>query len=592
MGLWAERAPIEAIATRVRGRRALLVLDTCEHVLEGCASLAAGILRTTDRVTILATSREPLFLDEEVAWAVPPLDPASAVRLFEARGQQVATAFRLDSGTTRDVAAICSKLDNLPLAIELAAANVRILTCGQILALLRDPLRLLQGTRRTAAARHQTLQATLDWSYRLLSPQEQAAFRRMSVFRAGFTLEAAEAVLTDDNIERAEVLGLLRSLVNKSLVVSGDAGGAVGRYHLLDAVAEFCRHQVASSGEGDALRDRHAAHYAALARDWPLFGTDAEAEWRSSTECDQDNLRAALRWLATTAPSRALRMAGRLGSFWDSGRHSEGRAILDELLACDGAETIDRAWGLSCLSYVAFFQGDIDAAALAATECLELSTDLEDTVLLVFVLGALRNVAHARGDLSRVRSWGERIIADGHPRLRAAGWIMLAKAAFRDEDIALARSLGERGLSEAKAAGNPRWEGNAALFLAELDLEERRVGEARRHLQTAIGLLRPFHDVRLLHRVVQLAARLEFERGQHRRALRLASVALVSGERLGVNLGYRPEVLRLVSRLRSSIGPGSELDEETGRSVSLDQALEDVMDAPARLRERAGEASV
>jgi predicted ATPase len=255
-----------------------VVLDNCEHLLEACARLADALLRACPHVTVLATSREGLGIAGEATWRVPSLavpeaaagpaasgaagDPSrsAAVRLFADRAAAARPGFRVTSQNATAVAAICRRLDGIPLALELAAPKVRALPPEQLLGRLEDRFRLLTGGSRTALARHQTLRAAVDWSHDLLTDQERRLFARLAAFAGGWTLEAAEAVGAGDGIEADAVLDLLIRLVDKSLVVADEQPDGAARYRLLETLHQYARQRLTAGGEADAVRGRHAAH--------------------------------------------------------------------------------------------------------------------------------------------------------------------------------------------------------------------------------------------------------------------------------------------------------------------------------------------
>ena len=273
MGDTRGQDPVDRLVGYLASHRVLLVVDNCEHVLDSAAGLMAALLRACPRLTALATSREPLGTGGEVAWRVPPLSlPAEedrsveallgseAARLFLDRAAEARPSFRLDEGSVATVAAICTRLDGIPLAIELAAARVRALNPDRILDGLSDRFRLLSGGDRAAMPRQQTLQASVEWSHDLLTDSERVLFRRLAAFSGGFRLEAAEVVCAGDPLESWEVLTLLSDLVDKSLVVfDGD------RYRLLQTVHDFARSQLVASGEAEAIRDQHLSYFPTMA---------------------------------------------------------------------------------------------------------------------------------------------------------------------------------------------------------------------------------------------------------------------------------------------------------------------------------------
>ncbi|MEO3765942.1 BTAD domain-containing putative transcriptional regulator [Streptomyces sp. B5E4] len=356
----------DVLADAVRAKRLLLVLDNCEHLVESVAPLAARLLRAAPGLRILATSQEQLAIAGETLYAVPPLDlphlatpPAgttaagtplaraaapsaaclhesSAVRLFLARAAAAAPGFQLEPGNAAAVAAVCRRLDGIPLALELAATRVRALGVHRLAERLDDRFRVLAaaGTRRDAPERQRTLRATIAWSWELLTPDEQAVLRRLSVFATGTTLPAAEAVCAGTDLDPADVADLLARLVDRSLVVT--APGPEGpRYGLLESVAAYGLEELTAAGEHPrALRD-HATHYAGLAeRAAPHLSTRAQTRWLTVLDAEAANLRRALDTATTTGDAAlALRLANSLAWYWFlRGRHREGTRALTRAL--------------------------------------------------------------------------------------------------------------------------------------------------------------------------------------------------------------------------------------------------------------------
>jgi len=261
----------EALEFFLKSRQVLLALDNCEHLIEACARLADSLLRQCTRLKLLASSREALGVAGEIVFHVPSLsmpDPQEqaelmkmtdydAVRLFVERGKAVMPAFHITPESAQYILRICERLDGIPLALELAAARLNMLDTEQIASRLDNTFRLLVGGARTAVPRQQTLRATIDWSYQLLSEQERLLLRRLSVFVGGCSLEGVEAVCAGEGLEEGEILDLLTSLVNKSMVIADQMQGAKTRYHLLETVRQYAREKLFDVGESKALRDRH-----------------------------------------------------------------------------------------------------------------------------------------------------------------------------------------------------------------------------------------------------------------------------------------------------------------------------------------------
>jgi predicted ATPase/DNA-binding CsgD family transcriptional regulator len=294
-----------------------LVLDNCEHLLDATAELAVNVLGACPGVTLLTTSREPIGMTGEVIWRVSSLSIADeAVELFTYRARLVSPEFAVTDDNAATVAEICQRLDGMPLAIELAAARVRALSLTDILTGLQDRFRILTGGVRTAVRRQQTLRASVDWSHALLTEIERVLFRRLAVFQGGFDLDAAQAVVTDEQLQRHQVFDEVALLVDKSLVAAENTSGPT-RYRLLETVRQYALEKLGESGEADAVRARHRDHYTDLAT---LLDQPSSADRRQhveQAESDIDNLRAAFTWSRDNADSeRALQLASALQPFW------------------------------------------------------------------------------------------------------------------------------------------------------------------------------------------------------------------------------------------------------------------------------------
>jgi predicted ATPase/DNA-binding SARP family transcriptional activator len=385
------RDAAEVLADRLGDQRLLLVLDNCEHLIDACAALADRLLRACPHLRLLATSRERLRIHGEVAWRVPPLSlpPRSeAIELFARRAAEAAPGFELDDENTDAVAEICVRLDGMPLAIELAAARVALLSPAQIAQRLSDALGLLGGGSRAGLTRQQTLRATLAWSHELLDDQERRLYRRLGVFAGSFGVEAVEAICRCD-----ATLDVLARLVDKSLVQVERAGHG-NRYRLLETVRQDARERLARVGESEEFEASHRAWCLALAQ---VADRDRDpgvaAAWPvERLEAEYDDLRAALASAVRRDPQAALKLAGALFWFWMArGDFVEGRRWLDEALAAAPAPTHERAF------------------ALVAAGALDLRTRLG---------GALQMVTLGEEALAIVREIGDR-----HAVARACEWL-------------------------------------------------------------------------------------------------------------------------------------------------------------------------
>lgn len=412
----------ESLKSFLRTRRLLLVLDNFEHVVEA-APLVSSLLASDPGLQVLATSRTPLRISAENELPIEPLGLPSrqtglrpkealtseAVRLFVDRAQAVRAGFTLTAENVDAVVAICLRLDGLPLAIELAAARMRLLPPEAILARLDSQLSLLTGGSRDHPERQQTLRAAIGWSHDLLDVSEQALFRRLAVFVGGWTLQAAEAVVNAAPGPDIPVIDCLEALHANSLIRLAQAdsqdASADPRFAMLQTIREFAREQLVSSGELDVVSEAHAAYFVALAGEAePHLTGRSAATWLSRFETEHDNVRAALAWLRDRGDAaQALRLAGALWRFWWLRGHiGEGRDELDAVLALaapdDSALKPVRAAALDGAGILAETQGDYHRAQTLHKQALEISRAIEDRLGIARSLGNLGVVAFDRRD--------------------------------------------------------------------------------------------------------------------------------------------------------------------------------------------------
>ena len=376
---------LPTLVAALKAKRLLLVLDNCEHVLDACSRLVDALLRACPGVGVLASSREGLGIAGETVYRVPSLSlpdpkqtatPASlnlyeAVRLFVDRARAALPGFVVTNANAPALASVCHRLDGIPLAIELAAARVRSLSVEEINNKLDNRFRLLTGGSRTALPRQQALRALIDWSFDLLNAQEKMLLCRLSVFAGGWTLQAAEAVgvgesLTGESIEDWEILDLLTSLVDKSLVLA-QTQRETTRYGLLETVRQYVRDRLTESGESLVVRTRHANYFLTLAEEVkPKMRGMEQVQWMGVLEEEHDNLRQALAWYAEDAQDaeaggKGLRLAAALFELWKTHGHlSEGRERLHTLLAHPTRQepTSARAQALAEAGWLAYMQDD------------------------------------------------------------------------------------------------------------------------------------------------------------------------------------------------------------------------------------------
>jgi len=395
----AARAPMEALCDHLRARSLLLIVDNCEHLLTACGELIRTLLGSCPDLRIVATSREVLGLIGEAAFTVSPLpapDPAElpsaadattyeAVALFTERAHAVLTGFRLTPDNYVAVADICHRLDGLPLAIELAAARLRVLTPHQIATRLGDRFALLSGGSRLAPGRQQTLWGCIDWSYELCCKPEQRLWAQLSVFAGSFEMDAIEGICAGDDLAAEELLGLTAALIDKSILSRDDRGAAV-RYRLLDSIRAYGREKLRENGDEAALLRRYRTWYEDLVersnREW--IG-DRQAYWLRRLNQEHANLRTALDHCLGEPgePERALHILLRLPAlyWWGRGRFDEGRRWLDRALGHPAVPSAERARALLLAGRLAFGQGDLDASGRLLAEGEEIGRRLDDPVV-------------------------------------------------------------------------------------------------------------------------------------------------------------------------------------------------------------------
>ncbi len=475
----------DSLCLHLGSRGVLLVLDNCEHLVGACATLAEALLHSCPNLRILATSREALGVAGESLFAVPPLslpDPRrlpaleslpryEATRLFVERAAALKHDFSLTTGNAMAVAQVCYRLDGIPLAIELAAARVRVLSVEQISSRLDDSFRLLTGGSRSALAHQRTLRTAMDWSHDLLSEEERAMLRRLSVFAGGFKLEAAETVGEGEGIEGGEVLDLLSTLVDKSLVLFEEQDEEA-RYRLLETVRQYGQEKLEESGEAGKARSRHAAWNLALAEEAePELKGARQLMWLERLEGEHDNLRAAMRWLLGEGESeRVARLGWALWLFWwIRGFFSEGRGWMEEALAKGGAMPASaRAKTLFVAGTMATGQADFRSAEPLLEESLGSFRGLGDKRGAAYALGSIGIAAIGQGQQGRAIALHEEsadlFLEVGDNWAAATEFCFSAAGYFKRGDHVRAQQLAERGLALARETGD-RAGTSAALYI-------------------------------------------------------------------------------------------------------------------------------
>lgn len=551
----------QAVADHLATRCALLVLDNAEHVVAAVADLAVELLQCAPRLRVLVTSQEPLHTAGEGVLRVPSLAcprptrlpgidelrTYPAIALFESRAADAQHGFRLDDTTARPVAEICWRLDGIPLAIELAAARVRLMSCQQIAARLDERFRLLTTGTRTALHRHQTLRAAVEWSYELLSPHEQDLFERIAIFAGGFRIEDAEQLFADDGLVAFELLDRLSGLIDKSLALLDQTRGD-DRYRMLETLRSFGLERSQARGQLAELTARYIRHYRELAEAAQpgLAGADQPA-WLQRLENEHDNLRAALAWAKEAQPDEGLRLAAALWKFWFiRGHYTEGRAWLEQgLLRRDQAAEATVAEALNGAGNLAAAQGDLaraEALHREALDCRRRSGDLEG------VAGSLNNLGLIAGQAGRLDE-AEALYAESLALSREHGFascwttslanlgtVLIELAQYEDARAKLAECV-----VRLRATGDLRRLAAVLHNLGWAAWKQADHAAAGRHFEEALAVRQTIEDPRGAARDISGLGMVCAARGEHRRAARY----LVAGEVLRTQLGTPlPEATR------------------------------------------------
>ena len=629
---------LDTLVQALSGRQVLLVLDNCEHLIGACATLAGALLSGCPRLRLLATSREPLHLAGEAVWLVPPLAVPTlqpqpeleellsyaAVCLFVDRARSVRSDFALTARNASAVAQICSLLEGLPLALELAAARVRVLGTEQIEEQLRDSLQLLVDDTRSTPGRYRSVAAALDWSDALLSEPERTVFHRLTVFAGGWTLEAAEAVCGDGELRGARVLDVLTRLVDKSLVLMEEEEGHA-RYRLLEPIRQYAYRKLLARGEAPTTRQRHARYFCQLSEDLDStsIGQDAQAV-NDRMQRELANFRAAMAWaIESGEPEAGLRLAAALGRFWTTrGWLSEGREWFKRLLNLPAGSCLTpvRAKALQVAGNTAYYQGDHAAAATLVAASVAVRRQLSDPAGLAEALDAqglvdwaraelgsaqtalteslqlarglglrkaegrilyhLGLVAYDSGDAQAAQDWHRQSMAVATELrdvlFQARAYYGLGQVARQRGDVVEARALHEAGLACRREAGEHWGMALALVGLGQVALDEGDIASARALFFQSLAFSRELGDTHGLARCLEGMAAVAAQ-VQPEHALQLAGAAAALRESSCAPLPPTERALleRRLAPARTTLGEDrSAAFLAAGRTCPVDKAIE------------------
>ncbi|MFN2451064.1 MAG: LuxR C-terminal-related transcriptional regulator [Candidatus Dormibacteria bacterium] len=576
---------VTEIAERAAGRPALLILDNCEHLVDAVARFTAALVTAVPNLRIIATSREPLRIAAEATFPVPPMPDDESLLLFIERAKARAPGFFPLDDARAAVREICTRLDGLPLAIELAAARMAILSPAQLLPLLSDRFSVLDAGPRDAPSRHRALRAAIDWSFELLGPGEQELFLRLSVFRGGFDLSAAAT------LAGAVALGTLTALVEKSVVQPLGAVGANPRYRMLDTLREYGLERLAAGGMMDEAQLGCLQYFVQRAESTFVEGlVIGPAVQVAELESDLDNLRSALEWSLDAAPGLGLRLVGAARDLWFMRAQADGLRFAKQLLEREIAPDAYRARALATAGQLANTMQRTGEATAFLQEACDISRSngaARQLAWATWTLGvagflgedpgaAARSLVESRAMFERI---GDRT---GQGRATAS----LGTVLFLSGELEEARATLTQALAVAEEVVDQFGQGLCHLYLG---LAAGRAGDrtdAGTHLRAAIGVLAAVGDNTLLTLALAGLA-LNLDRADRRRALRLASAATVIRGWIGGDFApfMTDSVTGLRSQGESELGAAAAAAEwEAGRSLGVPEALALALGGAARIR--------
>ena len=552
-------------------KRLLMIFDNCEHLIATCARLVDALLHACSNLSILVSSREALGIEGETSFLVPPLTTPEihqqpnldelaqyeAIRLFVERAGIASPGFQLTADNSPTIVQVCQRLDGIPLAIELAATRLKLLSVDEIALRLEDRFRLLTGGSRVALPRYQTLRASIDWSYELLSAPERLLLLRLSVFAGGWFLEAAEYVGCGEVIESYEVLELLGGLVNKSLVFVESETGLTTRYRMLETIRQYAQEKLVEAGQAEVVRDRHLQYYLELAEkvEWKIRGPD-QARLLEQLEADLDNLRLALAWSlegkgkAGWNPELGLRLAAALQWFWHCrGWHEEGLEWLERLLLAEAeapgeipapfAQVKTRAWALRVAGYFAFCLWDFRKAAVLSERSRNIFASLgpEGKRGYAYAQYTLAEIAEDHGNPLQAKILFEESLAIfqevGDQFAISECLEFLGMSAYRDQKFEQARKYFEEDLAIRREIGDQDGTANVLYLLGKREARQNEYGKARKLWEESRKMFSQVQDIWAITWVIQELGNLNWMEGNYAQAAQDFDEILVTGRSTG-----------------------------------------------------------
>ncbi|MCG5213884.1 nSTAND1 domain-containing NTPase [Streptosporangium soli] len=597
------RSESDTLTEWVGQRQMLLIIDTCEHLIESCAALVVKLLNQAPNLTVLATSRQSLQVPGEHVVPIPPLavpgdDPDESlftnesVQLFGARAGAVVPDFSLDEGNIGTVAELCRRLDGIPLAIELAAVRLRALSVQQILTLLTDRFSLLAGASRTALPRHQTLRAAIGWSHEICEPAERLLWARLAVFAGDFELDAARFVCADpDHLPADSIMDLVTGLVEKSVLLMQSNNAGV-RYRLIDTLREYGVEWLDKLGQTDAIKERHRDYYLELAQTGEhAWSGPRQVYWFVRMRQEHDNVRAALEYcLGHPAHKKvALRLLSSLWFMWVAcGFAREGRVYLDRALAANTEASKERCKALWVLSYLCSAQGDIESAQRYAEECSTQAVLVGDSGAVILATKMQGTAAALQGDLQKATALlgvaiefnrsGPELNPGLLPAILELAFVLTAQNEATEAEALLGdlrQTCDQRG--ELWLRSYAHW----ATSLAQR--ATGRPEEALGHAREALRIKGHFHDVLGAMMCLEALARIAADSGDANRAAHLLGAAETNWPLFGLPLLGSPflsgEHEQSVKECKRLIGEADyDRQFQQGARLNLEEAIAYALD--------------
>jgi predicted ATPase/DNA-binding SARP family transcriptional activator len=579
-------------------RTALIIFDNCEHLIEACAQFVKSLLNSCENLSILATSREALRISGEIPYRVPSLEipgvdrdlvlddflKMESVKLFAERAKVVSQGFTVDNGNASAIARICRQLDGIPLAIELAAARVNVLTAEQISQRLHDRFSLLTGGLRSSLPRHQTLRATIEWSYELLSEHERLIFRRLGVFTGGWHLGAAEEICSGDGIESSAILDLVSLLVDKSLVLVDTLKGEA-RYQFLETIRQYAYEMMVDSSDTIQLKGKHFAYFLKKAEEIEPYLTGVEqSNWMDYLDQEHENIRLALEWaIANKMGEEALRLFGALGWFWIVRCHfQEGAGWFRRMqeLQVDVEKSV-KAKALGHAGVILWIYQDLPAARNVIRECVDINRALGNGNELANRLSSLGLVEESDGNLAEARALYEeslrisRVVDNKAATARAL--FNLAYNLCREGNFTTAAQYFEESLVICRELDDSHLTTMLLLNMGEFALRQQDYVKAHEYYKEALILSLSLKNKRVTAVSILGISIILYDKSLYKQSAKLHGFAFRLLDEIGAKLNQQDAgaFYQTVQTLKSAVGETVyQKESDVGRTLQLEQAIE------------------